>query len=292
MHQLKNHINWPTLSISALSSDLAQWLGRFLADHFNKNFDLYDKAIDSHYVLHHMGNSVTHHLTDMSHTFRGALEKARQVYPDDTFLQELTNSMEHLARDLMSVSGIQPFFSIPSDQFHVLKDWLETYLHVPRSYVNDLFLINGPEVIASTLGALAIALNWNREDVEQFSEICGSIGVGAVFSANPLLGAVFIVALFRSFHLKNKGTSQKIGKGFLKGVASSTAFIFTALFVGGPVWIGLTLAFIVYFYLRKAFDRNARELADSLTDLLAALILSWKNNFRKIKSWYRSERNH
>ena len=65
---------------------------------------------------------------------------------------------------------------------------------------------------ALRIGVVAIALNWNNEDIEEFTTIVGGMGLSAAVSANPLLLVVTIVALAKAFHTKT-GDWNSVSKG-------------------------------------------------------------------------------
>src|SRR5437016_2749527 len=92
---------------------LAQWL----AHRFNHNFNDYDRAIDHVYNTTHIGGSQYHHLLDGQHTIWGAFHAVQHVNVDAGWLTHLGHALDHLARDTMSVAGINPFFSLSQEQF-------------------------------------------------------------------------------------------------------------------------------------------------------------------------------
>ena len=53
-------------------------------------------------------------------------------------------------------------------------------------------------MIGASVGVLALALNWNSDDVEQFAQFIGGMGLSAVVGANPLLLVVTVVALAKA----------------------------------------------------------------------------------------------
>ncbi|MCA9546008.1 MAG: hypothetical protein KC613_16505, partial [Myxococcales bacterium] len=91
-----------------LASSAGDALARWTADTFNHNSSVYDAAIDSVYNQTHVGGSALHHLVDGQHSIAGAFEAAAAALPDDSLFDEVSATVEHLLRDLASVSGINP----------------------------------------------------------------------------------------------------------------------------------------------------------------------------------------
>ena len=126
---------------------MASWL----AENFNHNFDAYDRAIDAVYNATHIGGARYHHLLDGQHTIWGAMEAVKNVDPDSSFSSRLAEVSEHLLRDTMSVSGVNPFLG-PS-LFESIAGFGQS-LGISRAYLADALTVNGPELIG---GALALA---------------------------------------------------------------------------------------------------------------------------------------
>ena len=261
-----------------LATELGSSIASSLADKYNKNFDAYDKSIDSIYNATHVGGSQTHHIVDGSHSFLGALEQARSAFQNDSIIDEIINTVEHLGRDAMSVSGINPFFQLNPENFDIAKDWLNATFMIPKSWVNDLMTFNGPELIGSSIGTLALIYNWKKKDVELFIEMTASLGVSSIISANPLLGIVTIVSCARAWQNNKMSPKSKrniINSGLRGGVPTIT-LVGISSFVGGPVWVGLLLGLILANKSKKLFI-DKKDYANNILEF-------WKHYWGNIKT--------
>ena len=109
------------------------------------------------------------------------------------------------------------------------------------------------ELIGASLGVLAIALNWNSEDVEQFSQIVGSMGLAAVAGANPLLLIVTVVALGRAFHTARKtGDYKEFTDGLARGGICTGAVLLVTSMVSGPAVVVLLTGICVGIVAQQA----------------------------------------
>ena len=88
------------------------FVSRELAARFNTNNSPYDSAIDDRYITTHVGGSTLHHNLDGSHTFAGAMDALRRHFPGDSDFNLHLRSLEHLARDFTTPSGITHFSNL------------------------------------------------------------------------------------------------------------------------------------------------------------------------------------
>ena len=219
---------------------------------FNINKDIYDTAIDS---ARHIGGSKLHHLIDGQHTVWDAFKAAKDASPEDTFFQEVTNTAEHLIRDMCSKSGISPFFCFTKDSY----DKFASFSHIPREWLRDVLTFNTAELIGASVATVALVFGWSKMQSKQFAEYAGALGISAIVSANPLLGLVVIISTARAFTVakKEKGFEKiKLGlaKSALKGTITPSIVISLSALIGGPVYIGLILGIIVAILVRKKID--------------------------------------
>ena len=113
-------------------------------------------------------------------------------------------------------------------------------LEISRAWLNDLVSYDVVELVAGSIGILAVALNWNNDDVEEFSSIVGSIGLSAVVSANPLMLVVTVVALAKAFHTARKsGDWKEFSDGLAKGGVCTGAVLLATSLMSGPTVVVL-----------------------------------------------------
>jgi hypothetical protein len=247
---------------AVFATEFGDSVARKLAAVFNHNTDQYDAAIDAAYNMAGTGGSQAHHIVDGSHSLLGAFEKACAVFPDDSVYREFVESIEHLARDAMSVSGINPFFQLDAGSFAGMKDWLSANFGVSKGWVNDALTFNGPELLGSAFATLAVLYNWKKADVEDFTRMSSSLGVAAIYSANPLLGVITLISAARAWHRsKNKPVNKReVLKNMADGAVPTSVLIGISAIVGGPVWIGLVLG-IIFASRSRAWMNNPSQFA-------------------------------
>jgi len=156
------------------AGDAGHLLAQMLAEKFNHNFDAYDKAIDAAYNAGTGGSSALHHILDGQHSIWGAFKAVKDVSPDDSFLQELIQAIEHLIRDLCSVSGINPLFSMTRSTFDAISSVIAP-LGVSKMYLADALTINGVEVLGATMGIVAMLLGRKSLNSVRTPELTGSL---------------------------------------------------------------------------------------------------------------------
>lgn len=259
-------------SNALLATDISKSISSFLASEFNKNSNIYDSAIDSVYNATKVGGSQTHHIVDGSHSLWGAWNAAKDALPDDSLRQELWGTINHLSRDAMSSSGINPLFQIKPENYEALKESLSS-VGISRSWTNDIMTFNGPELIGSTIGTIAVIYNWKQKDVDQFIEMASSFGVAAVFSANPLLAMVTVISLARGiYQKKNGGVSNSTLKSALQGGVPTTILSMTSILIGGPIWIGIIIGIVLAHRSHKYLKDGGEQLPTELNSILEKAI--------------------
>lgn len=113
-------------------------------------------------------------------------------------------------------------------------------LEISRSWLNDLASYNVLGLIAGSISILAVALNWNNDDIEEFSSLVGSIGLSAAVSGNPLMLITTVVALARAFHVARKsGDWKEFSDGLAKGGICTGAVLLTTSLMSGPMVVVL-----------------------------------------------------
>jgi|GEM_PF-1278715 len=258
-------------------------LARWMAENFNKNFDAYDRAIDSVYNATRIGGSMYHHLLDGQHTILGAFRAVRDVSQDDTFVRELAEALEHLLRDVSSVSGINPLFSLTSGQFERLAE-ICSKIGISKPYLADILTVNGPELIGGALGLVASVGLAKDEDQSRLSFLSGSYIVSALITANPLLAGVAAAGLIRS--MKNAEDKKEVLIKAGKGSIVSGGSILLAGLIGGPLWLNCMAAVSTAATIKYMMDnpRKALEMAKS-TIKSASKIITRVSQQPEVKGW-------
>lgn len=251
-----------------VATDAVRYLEQFLGHTFNEGIpSIYDKAMDAVYNASHIGGGNLHRLFDGSHTIWGAWEKCRDALPDDTFAQEIAGYFKALGHDLSSSVGL-PIADMTRDGYEKLVTWVENF-GVSTSWAQDILHINVPELLGSTIGSLALIFKWNSKDITKFSALVSGLGLSSIAAANPLGVVITLVGLARSYQLATRGNAKiEAVNGLLRGGLKSSLFITTSAVIGGPVWIGLVSAMVIYFITHKHIDKiNIQEMQTAFHDI-------------------------
>jgi hypothetical protein len=267
----KKVINDTAIFINAiLASDFSRNMESWLGAMFNEGIpSIYDTAADSVYNATRIGGGHLHRLFDGSHTLWGMWDKVREASPDDTFLQEIIGYATALGKDLSSSVGI-PLFDWSKSSYDHVASALSTTFDIPKSWFADLIHVNATELVGTTIGTIAIALNWNKKQVKEFGGLAGSLGIVSIASANPALVVVALAALAKSFtDARQKGDYAEFVTGLAKGGVGTGAFLATASAVGGPVWVGILAGMCVGAVVHK--NMGAVEVSQIATFMETSL---------------------
>ena len=214
---------------------------------------IYDRAMDAAYNATHIGGG-NHRLFDGGHSLVGAFQAARDASPDDSIFKEAAGLLQALARDATTPRGL-PLVTWDQETFNGLTDSLGR-VGIPREWVIDMVSYDAAEVIGASVGVLAIALNWNSDDVEQFAQLVGGMGLSAVVGANPLLLMVTVVALAKAYHTARKtGDWKEFADGLARGGICTGAVILVTSMVGGPAVVVLLTGICVGVLAQQASQK-------------------------------------
>lgn len=226
---------------------LAQWL----AHKFNHNFDDYDRAIDSVYNSHaHVGGSMFHHLLDGQHSIWGAFHAVQNV-ADHGWLTDMGQALEHLARDTMSVSGINPLFSLSPAHFDSIGQAV-AHVGITKLYLADALTVNGPELLGGSIALISALMMGRKAAPERLSRFSGGCLLSSAVAANPALLPIAAAGLVYAFvEAEDKRTVVvQAGKGAL---VSGTTILVSSL-IGGPVWLGCVAGLMAGVAVSKMLD--------------------------------------
>lgn len=235
--------------------ELAKWL----ADKFNKNFDAYDSAIDAVYNQTHEGSATYHHIVDGQHSVWGAFSSVQDVKVDDSWASELGQAAEHLVRDVASVSGINPFFTLSPEQFSKIGSLLNDNLGIPKAFLADALTINGPELLGGSIALIASIMMGRKADPSRLSYFSGGCLLSSLISANPMLMPIAAGSMAYAIY-KAENKKQILltaGKG---SIVSGSALLVSSL-VGGPAWIGCVAGLMTGIAVAKAIENPEKAFA-------------------------------
>ena len=233
------------------SDQISRTINSWLQDLVKGQATIYDQAMDASSAG---GNY--HRLFDGGHTLAGALQKVRDASPGDSIFEEAAGLLQALARDATTPRGL-PLVTWDQNAFNSLADTLGK-VGISRAWLNDLVSYDVVELIAGSIGILAVVLNWNNDDVEEFSSLVSGMGLSAVVSANPLMLIVTVVALARAFHIARKtGDWKEFTDGLVKGgICTGAVLLVTSSgLVSGPAVVVLLSGICVGILANQATKR-------------------------------------
>ena len=241
------------LQTSLAIPEASYLLNAWLQDIVKGTPTIYDKAMDAAYNSTRIGGG-DHRLFDGGHTIASAFQAARNASPDDSIFEEAAGFLQALARDATTPRGL-PLVTWDQETFNGLTDALGR-VGIPRAWVVDMASYDVVELIGASVGVLVIALNWNNDDVEEFSRLVGSMGLVAVVGANPLLLIVTVVALGRAFHTARRtGDWKEFTDGLARGGICTGAVLLATSIVSGPAVVVLLTGICVGIIAQQASQK-------------------------------------
>jgi hypothetical protein len=249
-------VNLAAITTTAiLASDFSRNMTSWLEDMLNNGVpSIYDKSVDAVYNATNIGGGHLHRLFDGSHDLWGMWEKVREASPDDTLLQEAVGYTTALSKDIATHVGI-PLFTWSKSSYDQVTNSLSATFGIPKPWCSDLLHVNAVEIIGTSIGTLAVALNWNSKQAKEFASLAGSLGISSIVSANPALGVVTLVALSKSYiDAGEKGDYMEIVNGLSKGGVGTGVFLAASSVIGGPVWVGILAGMCVGVAVNKTMD--------------------------------------
>jgi hypothetical protein len=217
---------------------------------------VYDKAMDAVYNATNIGGGHLHRLFDGSHTLWGAWKATHTALPDDSLFEETAGYLAALWHDLGTHVGL-PLVTLDEATYDQTADFLTGAFHIPRPWFQDVLHVNGVELIATSIGAIAMAFQWKRRDLKRFSSLCGSFGISGVISANPALGLLAIAGITKSFvdARQQGGDYAEVVNGLTKGGVGTGLFLGTASIISGPAWVGILAGMCAGIAVHRTLDK-------------------------------------
>ncbi len=251
----KQASNYIILTLSTQTVERA--LSRMLADKFNHNTNVYDKAIDAIYNKTRIGGSILHHNLDGAHYFSGGMQILRENFPEDSDFHLAIKLSEHYLKDLTTPSGINPFLS--PDDFNALKEFFVRDLHLSKSFVNDLLNINAIELGAVVLAAYGLSFDLNEKQLDKLGEYISRFSLSGLWAGNPLMIVLSSILIGQSIIcLWNGQDIINILEGASRGLVNASSFLLATLVFSGPILLGtlagISCALITSYFYEKALD--------------------------------------
>ena len=133
--------------------------------------------------------------------------------------------------------------------YTIIYDQYNEAIKVPQKWVEDIKHLEFNELLASSIGPLALFFNWKKRHKEEFSEIASGALASSFAHGDPIGTITSIVVLaYRYNQSTNKQEMRNLKWGIIKGGASISAFALTVKAMGVSLLsflVGLCIAAVV-----------------------------------------------
>jgi hypothetical protein len=134
----------------------------------------------------------------------------------------------------------------------VLYDQFNEVIHIPQKWIDDIKQVEFSELLASSIGPLALFFNWKKKHKEEFSEIASGILASSFIHGDPIGTITSIVVLaYRYNQSSSKQELRNLKWGAIKGGISVGAFALTIKAMGISL-LGFLISFCVTAIIRKS----------------------------------------
>lgn len=244
-----------------LATDAATQLDRWMRDNLTSDATIYDKALDASYALTHEGGAL-HRLFDGAHDLAGAWQAVAAAADDDPLVNEVAGYLSALWNDMATPMGL-PIVTLDKAAFDAINLDLSAQLGIGKGWLADSVSFTASEALGASLGALALCLNWNNEDVSRMAILAGTLLPTTILAANPLLLVVAVVALGRAYTLAKSGSDfAGLVAGISQGDVGSAAFLVAAASISGPAWVSVVAGVVAYCAGMKGAALAGSKLRD------------------------------
>ena len=141
------------------------------------------------------------------------------------------------------------FHSTYSKSYNLIYDQVYGMIKVPQKWIEDIKHIHFDELLASSIGPLALYFGWKKRHKEEFAEIASGALASSFIHGDPIGTVTSIVVLaYRYSKSTNKSELRNLKWGFIKGGLSASAFALTVKAMGVSLisfLVGICIAAIV-----------------------------------------------
>ena len=141
------------------------------------------------------------------------------------------------------------FHSTYAKSYNVIQDQVYGIIKVPQKWLEDIKHVEFNELLASSIGPLALYFGWRRRHKEEFAEIASGALASSFVHGDPIGTVTSIVVLaYRYSKSTNKNELRNLKWGILKGGLSVSAFALTVKAMGVSLisfLVGICVAVIV-----------------------------------------------
>ena len=133
--------------------------------------------------------------------------------------------------------------------YNVIHDQVYGIIKVPQKWLEDIKYVEFNELLASSIGPLALYFGWRKRHKEEFAEIASGILASSFIHGDPIGTVTSIVILaYRYSKSTNKSELRNLKWGVIKGGLSISAFALTVKAMGVSLisfLVGICIAAIV-----------------------------------------------
>ena len=136
----------------------------------------------------------------------------------------------------------------------VIYDKFNNLVEIPYKWIDDIKDFEFNELLASSLGPLAIYFGWKKKQKEKFAEIASGSLSSSFIHGEPIttLASISVLALKFS-KVKNDDDFRKLKWGIIKGGASIGIFASTTKIMGISI-ISFLIGTCAFFAVRKSIS--------------------------------------
>ena len=131
----------------------------------------------------------------------------------------------------------------------LIKDQIGNLIEVPQRWIDDIKHIEFNELLASSIGPLALYFGWRKRHKEEFSELASGILASSYIHGEPVSSVTAIVLLaLRYSNAKNPTELRNLKWGMIKAGISVGAFALTTKAMGLSLLsflVGVCIAYTV-----------------------------------------------
>ena len=136
-----------------------------------------------------------------------------------------------------------------SKSYTIINNQFNEIIKVPQKWIDDIKHIEFNELLASSIGPLALYFGWKKRHKEEFSEIASGVLSSSFIHGDPIGTVTSIVILaYRYTNSTNKNELRNLKWGIIKGGLSVSAFALTIKAMGVSLisfLVGLCIAALV-----------------------------------------------
>ena len=155
----------------------------------------------------------------------------------------------------MNLNLISSFLHLTTTKTKVvINDKFNNLVEIPYKWIDDIKDFEFNELLASSLGPLAIYFGWKKKQKEKFAEIASGSLSSSFIHGEPIttLASISVLA-FKFSKVKNDDDLRKLKWGIIKGGVSIGIFASTTKIMGVSI-ISFLIGTCAFFAVRKSIS--------------------------------------